>query len=177
MRAMPSCIGGNSPVSRKVLAIDSMLQIPQPDVLEEHTHRRQPAQHGAPPTIEKTEPQDIHAEKARGRPHQNISEVRAAAALGQFFRTPGGVAIQLFEMMRQIPIGHVHQRGAQAPDVGAALEVLVHAALYITPIALEQAHNRIVSAAAVALVVSTLEPPSATMTSSAHVTARTQSAI
>src|SRR6266705_2571034 len=149
MRAMPVCIGGNSPVSRKVLAMDSVLHIPQPDVLEEHTHRRQPAQHGAPPTIEQTEPQDIHAEKARGRAHQNVSEVSAAAALGQFFRAPGGVAIQLLEVMRQIAIGHVHQRGAQAPDVGAALEMLVHAALYITTIALEQSHNPIVSPAAV----------------------------
>src|SRR6266566_210254 len=124
MRAMPVCIGGNSPVSRKVLAIDPMLQIPQPDVLEEHTHRRQPAQHGATPTIEQTEPQEIHAEEARGRPHQNIREVRSAAALGQFFRAPGGVAIQLFEVMRQIAIGHVHQRGAQAPDVGTVHEHL-----------------------------------------------------
>src|SRR2546428_14083128 len=46
-------------------------------------------------------------------------------------------------------IGHVHQRSAQAPDVGAALEMLVRGALYITAIALEQAHNPIVSPAAV----------------------------
>src|SRR5437867_2173809 len=128
---MPVCIGGNSPVNKNVLAIAFVLELPQADVFQEHTHRSQPRQHRSAPAVEDAESQNVHTEEAGRWTEYDVPQMGPAAALGQLFGAPRSVAVQFFEVVREIAIRRMDQRGTQLADVGAALQMLVHAYVHV----------------------------------------------
>src|SRR6266540_3282775 len=117
MRATPVCIGGNSSVNRNVLGICPRLKLPEARVLQEDTDAGQPAQDGTVPPVEETELQEVHLEEAKWWPHDQISQPDSATAIRKILGCPGRVAIHLFQMVRQVPVGDVHQRRAEATHI------------------------------------------------------------
>src|SRR6266498_1564269 len=72
IRAMPVCIGGNSPVRRKVLA--TALSFPQESILKEHRRRTHPSVNHTEPSVQDAAVEDIITPKPEGRPQRHIAK-------------------------------------------------------------------------------------------------------
>src|ERR671930_848035 len=100
MRAMPVCIGGNSPVSKKVLA--TTLSLPQKSILEKHGGRTHPRMDHAQASIENAAVQQIIAPESEGRPQRHIAPGGAPPLRRQISRAHPAVGDDFVELVPQI---------------------------------------------------------------------------
>src|SRR6266566_4124280 len=67
-------------------------------ISERRSSPRDP-KHCSAPAVEQAETQHVHTKEADWRPKDNVGEVGPAAALGHLCGPPGGIAIQLLEIV------------------------------------------------------------------------------
>src|SRR5258706_5464527 len=104
---MPVCIGGNSPVRRKVLA--TPFELPEKSIREEHGRCTHPGVNYAEPAVEEAAVKDIVAPKPEGRPQREIAERRPPTFGGEIDRARAAVGDDLVEVMSQVLVGRVVQ--------------------------------------------------------------------
>src|SRR3989454_812080 len=130
-------------------------QVPEVRGLEESRVRGEDGGDDTAAAVEKATRQDVVARESPQRPGGQVPGGGAAAARVQVLGSPAGVQDDLLEMVRQIAVRGVADTATELARIGNALEGFVHAGLDEASRPLGQAHVPV-------------EPPSATMTSSAQ---------
>src|SRR5213083_2855235 len=110
---MPVCIGGNSPVRRKVLATTRSL--PQESILEEHRRRTHPRVNHAEPAVEHAALEHVITPKAEGRPERDVAKGRPPALCREVGSAHPTVGNELVQVMSQALVGRMVQLVGQLP--------------------------------------------------------------
>src|SRR6266480_7959473 len=110
---MPVCIGGNSPVRRKVLA--TARSFPQESILEEHRRRTHPRVNHAEPAVEHAALEYVIAPKAKGRPERDVAKGRPPALCREVGGAHPTVGNELVQVMSQVLVGRMVQLVGQLP--------------------------------------------------------------
>src|ERR1044072_3853513 len=105
IRAIPVCIGGNSPVSRKVLA--TSLLLPQEGILEEHGRRTHAGVNDAEAAVEDAALQDVVPPKTKRRSQRQIRPARALAARREIVGADLRPRDELVDMVAEVAVGRV----------------------------------------------------------------------
>src|SRR6267378_4463838 len=100
---MPVCIGGNSPVRRKVLA--TALSFPQESILKERRRRTHPGVNQSEPTIEDAAVEDILAPKPEDGPQRYVAKRRPAPLSRQIGGAHPALRDDLIQVMPQVSVG------------------------------------------------------------------------
>src|SRR3954471_2055177 len=104
---MPVCIGGNSPVNRKVLA--TPLSLPQKSILEEHRRRTHAGVDHAEAAIEDAAVQNVVPPEPERGAQREIAPRGVPALRGEIGRAHFAVGNDLVEVMSQVAVGRVFQ--------------------------------------------------------------------
>src|SRR5437867_8653665 len=100
--------------------------LPKKGVLDEARVRGQGGREEPVRAVEPARVDDVVANEAPRRTKRQLPQRRPAAARVQLLSAPARVNDHFFEMVPQVPIRNVPERGAKAAGIGSRLEALVH---------------------------------------------------